>query len=320
MISRYSRTLVAASFVQDHRIEFVVVQLSSSAQNLPDGDHQVVPFSTPRPAEEATELATTPAGRLGSRQKVRVRRYAASDVAVVVVSGPLGEVVDKVDLAIQVALTERARGVVCDLSAVVEGVAQTKAVELLATAGRHVSVWPGAPVAVACPDQKIREALRANPLGRHLIVTESLLSAMTAVLATRTLTVERLRIHDQVCAPQESTDFVRRNLRSWRLGPVIPVANLVIGELVANSVVDASSDMELSIVWNLGALRLAVRDGSPDLLKRPLSHLDPHRRPMSVVAVLSRAHGVLPTADGGRVVWAVLEAPKARPRKPAHAA
>lgn len=40
-----------------------------------------------------------------------------------------------------------------------------------------------------------------------------------------------------------------------------------------------------------------------------------HDRGLSVVATLSRAFGVLPTADGGRAVWALLNA--ARPNSSA---
>jgi hypothetical protein len=94
------------------------------------------------------------------------------------------------------------------------------------------------------------------------------------------------------------------------LGRVIPFASLAVSELVSDSI-HAGTDMSLSLAWNLGALRLTVRDNSPDLQRRHFSHLDPHGRRLSVVAVLSRAFGVLPTDDGGKVVWAVLNA--ARP-------
>jgi hypothetical protein len=37
--------------------------------------------------------------------------------------------------------------------------------------------------------------------------------------------------------------------------------------------------------------------------------LDLHGRGLTVVGGLSRAFGVLPTEDGGKLVWALLEAP-----------
>ena len=68
----------------------------------------------------------------------------------------------------------------------------------------------------------------------------------------------------------------------------------------------------LTIAWNLGALRLSVRADGPDQQRPHYAHTDPRWRRLSVVAVLSRAFGVLPTSDEGKVVWAVLNA--ARPR------
>src|SRR5664279_5295345 len=53
-------------------------------------------------------------------------------------------------------------GVVVDLSAV--SGAEPDAVEALAMAGRHVRDWPAIPVAVACADQQVRDALAAHPL------------------------------------------------------------------------------------------------------------------------------------------------------------
>ena len=105
-------------------------------------------------------------------------------MAVVEVAGRLGDGVEELDRAIQLALADGPRGVVCDLSGVLENAAAV-AVEVLATAGRHVRDWPAVPVAVACPDPQVREALEAHPLGAHLIVRASLFSAVTAVLATR---------------------------------------------------------------------------------------------------------------------------------------
>jgi hypothetical protein len=231
---------------------------------------------------------------------------------VVEVAGRLSEVVEELDRAVQLALADGPRGVVCDLSAIIEG-ADPAAVEILATAGRHVRDWPGTPVAVACPDPRVREALRAHPLGGHLILTASLFSAVTAVLATPTLTIERLRLTPHPTAPRASREFLTRTLLDWRLDQVIPFASQVVSELVARSSIHAGTDIDLSVAWNLGALRLTARDQGPVRTGRQPQAPDFHRRGLTVVTGLSRASGVLPTADGGKVVWAVLEAPRARP-------
>jgi hypothetical protein len=240
--------------------------------------------------------------------RVRARKHAIRQVAVVEVAGKLGDAVEELDRAIQLALAEGPRGVVCDLSGVLED-AEAGAVEMLATAGRHVRDWPGIPVAVACADPRVREALRAHPLGAHLIVTESMFMAVSAVLATPAFDVERLTLAAHPTAPRASRNFVTRTLLDWRLGRVIPFASTVISELVASSSANAGTDMDVSVAWDHGALRLGVRDHGPALAdQRP--PLDLHGRGLTIVAGLSRSFGTLPAADNGEVVWAVLEAPR----------
>src|SRR5664280_128512 len=292
----------------------------SSPPNLPtDFERHVVPFPTRQVPYVPAKARATSSGRPATGARVRARKHAIRQVVVLEVAGRLGDAVEDLDRAIQLALADGPRGVVCDLSAVFEGAgpaavdgAGPVAVEVLATAGRHVRDWPGIPVAVACPDPWVREALRAHPLGGHLIVTASLFSAVSAVLASPALAVEWLRLAPHPTAPRASRDFVTRTLLDWRLGRVIPFASLVTSELVASSTVYAGTDIDLSVAWNLGALRLTVRDNGHALPHQGHSDHDLHGRGLTVVAGLSRTFGVLPTEGGGRVVWAVLEAPRPR--------
>jgi hypothetical protein len=289
-----------------------MAQQPSNSHDLPtDVDHHVVPFPTRPTAAVPTGLAAQPAARPRTVPQGRVRTHVIRQVVVLEVSCRLSEVAEELDREIQLALAEGPRGVVCDLSNVLEG-ADPVAAEVLATAGRHVRDWPGIPVAVACPDPQVREALRAQPLGRHLIVTPSLFSAVSAVLATPTLAVEWRKLAAHPTAPRASREFVTRTLMDLQLGRVIPFASLVISELVASSSINAGTDIDLSVVWDLGALRLTVRDHGPALPGQRPSLLYLHGRRLTVVAGLSRAFGVLPTADGGKVVWAVLVAPRPR--------
>ncbi|MDQ1536919.1 MAG: hypothetical protein QOE58_1312 [Actinomycetota bacterium] len=278
-----------------------------------DPDHQVVLFPTRSTAAVSDPLATRRAGRPAATRQERVRAHVIREVVVLEVSGRLSEAVEELDRAIQLALAEAPRGVVCDLSVIPGGGADPVAVEVLATAGRHVRDWSGVPVAVACPDPRVREALRAHPLGGHLIATPSLFSAISAVVSTPALSVNRLHLAPHPTAPRASREFVTRTLLDWRLRRVIPFASLVVSELVASSSMNAGTDMDLCVVWDLGALRLTVRDHGPGLPDQPDSVLDLHGRRLTVVAGLSRAFGVLPTANGGKVVWAVLDAPRPQP-------
>jgi hypothetical protein len=289
-------------------------QSSSPHESFPhelhsDSDHQVLLFPTCFAAGDPTDLPAQPAGRPATTQRARVSTRVIRQVVVLQVAGRLAEVVEDLDLSLQQALADEPRGVVCDLTAVLGGF-EPAAVEVLATAGRHVRDWPGIPAGVACPDPQVREALRAHPLGKHVIVTESLFSAISAVLATPTLTIERLRLAPHPTAPRAAQNFVTRTLLDWQLNPVISVASLVASDLVSSSTISAGTDITLSVAWNRDALRLTVRDHGPS---RRQPGPDPHQRGLTVVAGLSRAFGVLPTANDGQMVWAILDAPRPGP-------
>ena len=278
-----------------------------------DPDHdQVLLFPTRLAVCDPTDLRSQPAARPATRARSRVSTRVIGQVTVLGVGGRLSDVVEDLDRAIQLALADEPRGVVCDLSAVLGGF-EPVAIDVLAPAGRHVRDWPGIPVVVACPDPQVREVLRAHPLGRHLIVAESLFCAISAVLATPTLTIERLQLAPHPTAPRASRSFVTRTLLDWQLNRVIHCASLVVSELVASSSINAGTDIDLSIVWNLGALRLTVRDQGPGLPGQPHSGPDLQGRSLTAVTGLSRAFGVLPTANGGKLVWAVLNAPRRPP-------
>jgi hypothetical protein len=244
-------------------------------------------------------------------------------VVVLEVAGRLCDVIEDLDQAIQLALAERPRAVVCDLSGVLEG-SEPAAVKMLATAGRHVRDWPGIPVAVACPDRRVHAALAAEPLGGHLVLTTSILTALSAVLAAATPASAWLRLAPHPTSSRASRDFVTRTLLDWRLGRIISSASLVVSELVTSSMTNAGTDIDLCVAWDLQALRLTVRDYGPGQPPQGYAALGLHGRGLSVVAGLSGAFGVLPSADGGKVVWAVLNAtrpgPATSPRRPKLAA
>jgi len=78
---------------------------------------------------------------------------------------------------------------------------------------------------------------------------------------------------------------------------------------VLSSTINAGTEIDLSMVWDRGALRLTVADHGRAVPGLLTPGFDLHGRGLTVVAGLSKAFGVLPTTDGGKVVWAVLDAP-----------
>jgi hypothetical protein len=290
-----------------------VAQLPGSPQDHPTHfADRVIPFPAREMPSVRADVPGQSAARAATAPRVRVRRRVIRGVVVLEVAGRLSELVEDLDQAIQVALTEGhggPRGVVCDLSNLLEP-AEPADIAVLATAGRHARDWPGMPVAMACPDPRVREALAADPAGGHLIVAASLFSAVSAVLASPIPVVESLRLAPHPTALRASREFITRTLLDWRLGRVVPFACRLTSELVAGSSVDAGTDIDVSVAWYLGALRLTVRDQGPALAGQPPSPLLLSGRRLALVTGLSRTFGVLPTGDGGKVVWAVLEAPR----------
>jgi hypothetical protein len=297
-----------------------VVQQPSIHPSLPETPDHLGILQTRVEPRILTEVPRPSAGGAPLSRQTRMRTRAIQEVVVIEVAGRLAEVVEDLDLEIEITLARGPRGVVCNLSAVLEdgrpgGVDDAGAivVGVLASAGRHGRDWPGIPVAMACPDPQVRQALRAHPLGVHLIVTESLFSAMTAVLATPAPTVQSLRLPPHPTSPRAARAFVTRTLLDWRLGRAIPSATRVVSELVASSSVHAGTEIDLSVSWDLDAVRLTVRDHAPSGSVGRHTSPDLQGRWLGIVSGLSRTFGVLPAADGGKVVWAVLEAPRPRP-------
>lgn len=260
-------------------------------------------------------LHAGPSRRPAASPQVAVTRHAVRQVVVLEVVRPLGEVTQELDHEIRLALADEPRGVVCDLSAWI-GVAaaavvaddRTTAIEALASAGRHVRDWPGTPVAMACPDPLFPQALHSHPLGGALTTAESELTAVLAVLSTAPPAVRRLRLDPHTSAIRDSGDFLAFVLLDWGLDQLVHSAGQVLSELVTRSTVGSPSKIDISVAWSEGALRLCVRDRGPGLMARRPSTVGYQRQGESAVVGLSRAHGSLPTVEGGKARWAVLNA------------
>jgi len=79
----------------------------------------------PRAACGVDQVSALRAGRL-AKGPAQVRTHAVGQVVVLEVAGPLSDVIEELDRAIQLALADGPRGVVCDLSDVPEGAARAE--------------------------------------------------------------------------------------------------------------------------------------------------------------------------------------------------
>ena len=83
---------------------------------------------------------------------------------------------------------------------------------------------------------------------------------------------------------------------------------LLAGELVANAVVHARTEMELRVELRGDRLHIAVHDGSPRLLHLvPAGAVDGGGHGLRLVEEVAKAWGVHQHPDGGKVVWCTLD-------------
>lgn len=261
---------------------------------------------TALPARRFVETTGPPQGDAAA-QRSSVDAHAVGQVIVLDVAGPLSDVVEELDQAIRLALAQGPRGVACDMTRVVE-VSAPGALRRLASAGRHSRDWPGVPVAVSCLGRRDGQTLSTNLLGGHLMVTASLPPALSAILqAARPAGVTR-RLAPHPTAPRAARDLVSRALVDWRLSQQIPDVCLVVSELVTNAMIHAGTDIDVTLAEHRRSVRVAVRDHSHALPVERHGRSDEHGRGLGIVAELASSWGVLPHADGGKVVWAVFDA------------
>ena len=233
---------------------------------------------------------------------------ALDNTGIVAVAGPLDEVAEQAHRSILHALADDFSAVLCDLSGVT-GVPAPEASSLLASVGSEVRQWPGTPVGLVCPAVRLRQSLGRHPDSRYLVLAERRGQALAALARQPRATIVRASLPPVARSARAARDLVARTLLDWGWGPQIGSATLVVSELVTNAMLDADSELWVTISRCGSQLRLAVRD--TNRTSSSPGGLDPARathRGLMLVAAVSESWGVLPTSVGGKEVWAVLPA------------
>jgi hypothetical protein len=219
-------------------------------------------------------------------------------------------------------LAEEPGTVVCDLA----GLAPTPASlgEVFAPVVHYLSQWSGAVVVVRLPRNAagvfhgrlpgnllVHRAGGDDPL-EHSAPGPPLEHSRTCMLPAAT-TAADARVE------------TRRILAGWGMSRLAEVASVVVSELVTRSFLHAHGLLDLNLSRMGTQLRAAVGDSGSGLPAAPVAGgpgiLD--ERAWLVLQASTRAWGVLPTLNGGKQVWAVLDQrPGAGPydgRPPEHA-
>ncbi|WP_221328932.1 ATP-binding protein [Actinoplanes sp. L3-i22] len=182
---------------------------------------------------------------------------------------------------------------------------------------------PPVPVAACLPiGSVLTERLERLGARRRLTVDADLEEVRAALNDRRPSTDQiRLKLAPEPIAAAVVRDLIRAACQEWHLETLLPRAQLVVSELVGNSVEHAGTYLDF-VVTRLGPLRRGIVRGpsrlrvsvygrDPQLPRLPapeLSYTGPHEQRgygLRIVEAAARSWGALPTPDG-KVVWAVL--------------
>ena len=116
------------------------------------------------------------------------------------------------------------------------------------------------------------------------------------------------RLRPAPTSAREARRFARSTLLEWGLTAAADVVELLVSELVTNSVLHARSEVEVRLRATESTLRVDVVDGSP---RQPVLRTRDDKamtgRGLALVAELSTEWGVDETPDG-KSVWFVVAA------------
>ena len=208
-------------------------------------------------------------------------------------------------------LSEQPLTVICDLAGVdfVDPVCGN----LFSTVANHPSSrWPGTTFLLCGAQPAVAVVLGRLRVPRFVRLCRDVDEALDRAFARPPYLVERLCLAPTPTAPAAAKRFVRDVCDYWQ--PALPgedvagQAVLLAGELVANAVVHARTEIDLRVELRGDRLHISVHDGRPRLL-----HLVPAGRTgegghgLRLVEEVAKAWGVNHHPDGGKVVWCALD-------------
>jgi anti-anti-sigma regulatory factor/anti-sigma regulatory factor (Ser/Thr protein kinase) len=201
---------------------------------------------------------------------------------------------------------------ICDLSGV--GHLDPICATLFTTAANHPSSrWPTTNFLLCGAQPAVAQTLHRLRVPKFLQLYAGVGEALEEVFARPPYLRDELLLAPTPTAAAAARAFVRQVCQYWQLAlpdaTLCDRAVLLAGELVTNAVVHARTDLRLRVELRGDRLHLAVRDGSPRLL-RLVTTPDPEAeggRGLWLIEQLARAWGVNRHPDGGKVVWCTLK-------------
>jgi anti-anti-sigma regulatory factor len=180
--------------------------------------------------------------------------------------------------------------------------------------------WPGVPIMLVARQESHRETLRHSAIRRWVPCFEDLDAAFGAVgeppLRRRVL----IELPGRRSSPREARRHVREIGENWGLSKdsdLLGDAELIATELVENTVRHTVSDLTLRLELRKGLLTVAVADDDPrEAVLRERECECAQGSGLVMVAGVAKVWGCTPSTNGGKIVWAVLDAGKPGPERP----
>ena len=245
-----------------------------------------------------------------------VHRHRVGDTEVVSLHGPLRDLAETAHESLLESLADEPATVLCDLSGAT-GPPDPGGIGLLGSLAAEVRQWPGTPLGVICPRPDLRESLGRQPDSEHLVIADRRRRVLAGLARRPRPTVVRAPLPPVARSARAARDLVSRTCLDWECSAQVGAATLVVSELVTNAMLHAGTDLSVSVARCGAWMRLAVRDANSRVpLPQRVDTSEVSGRGMLLVAAVSEAWGVLPTRDGGKVVWAVLPAGARAARHP----
>jgi anti-sigma regulatory factor (Ser/Thr protein kinase)/anti-anti-sigma regulatory factor len=207
-------------------------------------------------------------------------------------------------------LSEEPYALICDLAGV-EALDPVCATVFSTVANHPASRWPTTHFLLCGAQPPVAEILGRLQVPHFLRLCADVDEAIGEALSRPPYLRDELRLAPTPTAPAAARAFVREVCGYWQLAipdaTVMDRAVLLANELVTNALVHAHTEIRLRLELRGDRLHIAVRDGSPRLLRL----VAPDRqaeggRGLRLVEQLARTWGVDRHPDGGKVVWCVL--------------
>jgi Histidine kinase-like ATPase domain len=221
-------------------------------------------------------------------------------IAVVALFGTLDNTsAARMMVALRDALAAAPAALVIDAEHMV--VASSAVLVPIRTLATEAWTWPQARIGVCGMDRALGESFGAD-VDLYDTVDEAVEVGRAIPISPR----RTLALTPDSHAPARARQFTLETCTEWGLGKYCNLAELLASELVTNAVVHARTPMDVTLRMMDASLSVAVRDGDPRPMYRPIADgtvTTEHGRGLLLLDAMADDWGCNPTVDG-KVVWA----------------